>query len=101
MFAAERDVFRVLFSMAQLEPGSVGGTVDKMARDRAGGMEHLARHLDDAGLLRPGISVEDATHMLWVITSFESFDLLYTTRGLALDQTIDLLVAMAERSLYR
>lgn len=101
MFAAERDVFRVLFSMAQLEPGSVGGTVDKMTRDRAGGMAHLVQRLADDGLLRDDITIDDATHMLWVITSFDSFDLLYTTRGLPLEQTIELLVTMAERTLYQ
>lgn len=101
MFAAERDVFRVLFSMAQLEPGSVGGTVDKMNRDRAGGMAHLVQRLADDGLLRDDIAIDDATHMLWVITSFDSFDLLYTTRGLPLEQTIELLVTMAERTLYQ
>lgn len=101
MFAAERDVFRVLFSMAQLEPGSVGDAVEKMARARAGGMAHLARRLADAGLLRTDTTVEDAAHLLWVITSFESFDLLATARGLSLDRTVELLVAMAERSVLR
>ena len=99
MYAAECDVFRVLFSMARLDPRSVGGTVDRMSRDRAGGMEHLARRLADDSVLRSDTSVGDATHLLWVITSFESFDLLYTTRDLSIDHTIDLLVSIAERSL--
>jgi ABC-2 type transport system ATP-binding protein len=42
MYAADRDIYRILFSMAQLDPGSVGGAVDKMERERAGGMTHLA-----------------------------------------------------------
>jgi len=37
--------------------------------------------------------------VLWVLTSFESFDLLYTGRGLALDAIIELLTATAERAL--
>ena len=32
---------------------------------------------------RPGVSVADAEHILWVLTSFESFDLLHTGRGLS------------------
>ena len=100
MFAAERDVYRVLFSMAQLDPTSVGSTVQRMVDERSGGMAHLARRLADDGLLRPDLSEEDATHVLWVLTSFESFDLLYTGRELSLERTVDLLVETAERSLY-
>jgi AcrR family transcriptional regulator len=101
MFAAGRDMFRVLFSMDQLEPGSVGATVERMAEERAGGMAHLASRLAEAGVLRPDVSVEEATHLLWVVTSFESFDMLYTARGCSLEETIDLLTAMAERSVCR
>lgn len=100
MFAAERDVYRVLFSMEHLAPGSVGATVERMAEERSGGMAHLARRLADGGVLRPDTSEEEAADLLWVITSFESFDLLYTTRGLSLERTIELLIAMAERALY-
>ena len=53
MFASERDVYRVLFSMAQLDPASVGGTVDRMVQERAGGMAHLARRLAEQEVLRP------------------------------------------------
>ena len=101
MFAAERDVYRVLYSMAHLDPDSVGGTVDRMVQDRASGMARLAQRLADEGVLRADTSVEDAAQMLWVLTSFESFDLLHTARGLSLERTVDLLVRMAERSLYR
>lgn len=101
MYAAERDVYRVLYSTAQLDPASVGGAVDKMHRERAGGMAHLARRLADQDVLRPDTTVENAAHILWVITSFDSFDSLYTTRQLSLEQTIDLLVLTAERALYR
>jgi AcrR family transcriptional regulator len=101
MFAAEREIYRVLFSMAQLDPSSVGGTVEKMLQERSGGMAHLAGRLEEQGVLRPDTSVTDAAHILWVITSFESFDLLHTTRGLPLDRVVELLVQMAERALYR
>ena len=55
----------------------------------------------EAGVLDPDLSVEDATHILWVLTSFESFDSLHTGRGLPLDHVVDLLVRTAERALYR
>jgi hypothetical protein len=43
--------------------------------------------------------VEEANDVLWVITSFESFDLLYTGRGLPLDIVVERLTGAAERSL--
>ncbi len=38
MMAADLDVFRVLFSMAQLDPDSVGGAVHRKEENRRGGM---------------------------------------------------------------
>ena len=100
MFAAEQDVYRALFSMAKLDPGSVGAAVDRMQRDRRGGMAHLAQRLADADLLRDGISVEEAAHILWILTSFESFDTLATDRGLAPDEIAALLNRTVEWALY-
>ena len=51
-------------------------------------------------MLREDLSVEDAEHVLWTLTSFESFDSLYTDRGLSIDLTVDLLIETAERALY-
>jgi AcrR family transcriptional regulator len=101
MFAAERDVYRALFSMAKLDPGSVGAAVDRMLQNRSGGMTYLAQRLADASLLQDGLSVEEAAHILWILTSFESFDTLATDRGLAPDEIAALLNRTAERALYR
>ena len=38
--------------------------------------------------------------MLWVLTSFESFDSLYTGRGMSTDRTVELLIDTAEQALY-
>jgi AcrR family transcriptional regulator len=101
MFAAHRDVFRVLYSMAQLDAGAVGGAVERLEEARAKGMARLAERLAEQDLLRPGISVEEASHVIWLLASFDAFDLLYSGRGLSVDATADVLVALAERSLYR
>ncbi|MBI5088768.1 MAG: TetR/AcrR family transcriptional regulator [Actinobacteria bacterium] len=101
MFAAERDVYRALFSMAHVDPASVGVTVQRMESDRAGGMAYLAQRLAEAGELRADTSVDDAAHILSVITSFESLDQLMTARGLSLDASIELLALIAERALCR
>ena len=45
------------------------------------------------------MSAEEANDVLWVITSFESFDLLYTGRGLPLDTVVERLTETAERAL--
>jgi AcrR family transcriptional regulator len=99
MYAAHRDALRVLFSMAQLDADAVGGAVQRMEEGRAGGMAYLSKRLADQGVLRPGLTAEEATELLWVLTSFDSFDLLYTGRALSVAQAADRLVETAERSL--
>jgi AcrR family transcriptional regulator len=101
MFAADRDVTRALFSMAQLDAEAVGGSVERIERERARGMRRLARRLEEQGALRPGVTADEAADLLWVLTSFDSFDLLFTGRGLPLDEVVGALTAAAERSLVR
>jgi AcrR family transcriptional regulator len=101
MLAADRDLVRALFSMAQLDERAVGDAVRKREESRAAGMARLARRLEEQDLLRPGVNVADAEHILWVLTSFESFDLLYTGRGLSTEEVADLLFATAERALLK
>jgi AcrR family transcriptional regulator len=99
MYAGYRDVRRALFSMAQLDENAVGGSVRRIEAERTAGMARLARRLHEQGYLRPGVSVADAENILWVVTSFESFDLLYTDRGLSTDAVAELLIDTAERAL--
>jgi len=101
MFAADRDVFRALFSMAALDEEAVGGTMRRTERRRARGMARLARHLAEQDVLRPDVTVEEAGNVLWLLASFDAFDQLFTGRGLSLDETVELLVATAERGLCR
>jgi AcrR family transcriptional regulator len=100
MFAANRDIYRALRSIAQLDEQAVGGAVRRMDEERARGMARLVGRLAEQGVLREGVSVEDAEHLLWMLTSFESFDTLSTGRGLSLDRVVELLVQTAERTLY-
>ena len=101
MYAADRDIYRVLFSMEQLDPDAVSGAILRMEEGRRGGMEHLARRLDEAGLLRPDVSFGEAVDVLWVLCSFDSFDALFTGRGLPVDEVVDRLATTAERALCR
>jgi AcrR family transcriptional regulator len=101
MFAAYRDVTRALFSMAALDDEAVGGAIKRTEETRARGMARLARRLADQDVLRPDVTVEQAADLLWLLASFDSFDLLYTGRGLTVDEVARVLIATAERSLCR
>jgi AcrR family transcriptional regulator len=100
MFAANRDIYRALRSMARLDERAVGATVARMDAERTAGMARLAGRLAEQGVLREGLSRSDAEHTLWMLSSFDSFDSLYTGRGLTTDRVVELLVETAERALY-
>lgn len=100
VYAAERDVSRTIYSMWSLEPESVRGAFEVVERGRAEGQRRLAERLAEQGHLHPEVTVDDAADILWVITSFETFDQLYTGRGLSEEETAARLVTMAERALW-
>jgi AcrR family transcriptional regulator len=101
IFAAIRDVAVALFSMSALDPDSVGGSIRRKEANRAGGMRYVAQRLADQHLLRPDVTAEQAADLLWMLTSFASFDALYTDRRMPADNVADLLIDTAERSLCR
>ena len=85
--------------MAKLDPAAVGGSVHRWEEERARAMARIVAQLHEQGHLRDGVSAEEANDVLWVLTSFESFDLLYSGRGLPLDTVIERLTDAAERAL--
>jgi AcrR family transcriptional regulator len=97
-FAAHRDVFRALISMAELDPDAVGGAMQRSEQRRAKGMMWLARRLARDGALREGLTAKQAADRLWVLTSFDAFDLLYNGRGRSARAVAGVLVDMAGRS---
>jgi AcrR family transcriptional regulator len=101
MFARDRDAVRALYSMAQLDEEAAGGAVRKTEEERARGIARLARRLAEQEALRPGLSADEATDVLWMLSSFDSFDSLYAERGLPVDRVADTLTAIAERTLLR
>ena len=98
VYAANRDVLRALFSMAQLDGDAFAGAVERMLDDRRRHMRLLAKRLDEAGALRAGVTRAQAAQLLWVLTGFEAFDQLYDGQGLGAEAVADLLAATAERS---
>jgi len=87
IFAADRDVFNALFAMTKLDRDAVGGAVERIEGRRAEGMAWGARRLARQKKLRPGVSATRAAHVLWLVASFDAFDLLYTARGLSARET--------------
>ena len=100
VYAAERDVSRTIYSMWSLEPEAVRGTFEVVERGRAEGQRRMAERLAAEGHLHPDVTVDEATDILWVITSFETFDQLYTGRGLGEEDVAARLITMAERALW-
>jgi len=99
VFAELRDVARALFSTAAVDRDTVGGAIGRIEENRAGGNAHLAARLADQDLLRPDVTVSEATNVLWLLSSFDAFDQLYTGRGLSVEETALTLVTIAERTL--
>lgn len=99
MYAGNPAVYRVLFAMSRVDPDSLAGAVDEKERNRSGGMAHLARRLSDQGALRAHISPSYAADLLWMLCSFEAFDLLHTGRGMSVEDAANALADSAERTL--
>ena len=101
MFAQNRDLARALYSMAQLDADAVGGAVQRIEVNRTAGMKRLARRLREQDELLPGVTEAEAANVLWMLTSFDAFDQLYTGRGLSAVRVWRFLVETAERSVCR
>jgi AcrR family transcriptional regulator len=99
VYTADRDVIRALYSRAAVDPEAFAGAVHRLEEGRLGGMRYLARRLDEQDALRSGLTRKEAVDFLWVLTSFDTLDLLYTGRGLSAAKAGDRLVEMADRVL--
>ncbi|MBM7784713.1 TetR/AcrR family transcriptional regulator [Tenggerimyces flavus] len=98
-YAAERDVLRALYSGAHLDPEAFAGAVQRLEDGRLGGMRYLAKRLQEQGCLRAEVTQREAVDQLFVLTSFDAFDLLHTSRGLSVAKTASTLSDLAERAL--
>ncbi|WP_327004109.1 TetR/AcrR family transcriptional regulator [Dactylosporangium sp. NBC_01737] len=93
MYAAQRDALAALHALA----ASTDGAVRRAGEARLGGLRHLVDRLHDAGLLR--VPHTTAVDTLWLLTAFETFDTLYTGRGLPTDTVADHLNTLAASTL--
>jgi AcrR family transcriptional regulator len=99
MYAAHHDVFRVLNAMAKLDPAGVGQALARSEEERSRGMASVAERLGERNLLRAGVTVEHAANVIWILASFDAYDLLATGRGLDPKEITRTLTDMAERAL--
>ena len=100
MLAADRDIYRALHSMAQLDQEAVGGVGPALGgRARRGDGAARAAARTSRATCGPASAPRRPTTCSGCITSFESFDLLYTGRGLPLDAVVERLTETAERAL--
>ena len=88
MFAVDRDVRRAWCPCRRWTPRPWAG------RSSAGRGGPAPRHgpawpvgWTSRALLQPGVTGDDAAHLLWVLSSFDSFDSLYVGYGLDVDAT--------------
>ncbi len=64
---------------AASDPGAAG-VWEKLEEERLVGMALFARHLEEGGHLRPGVSADEARDVLWTYNSAELYDLLVLRR---------------------
>jgi AcrR family transcriptional regulator len=100
MYATMPDLARALFTLAAIDPDAVAA-VRAIEDGRRPGQAEIARRLAAQGYLRDEVTVEEATDILTVVTSFQAFDELFSGGGLAPDVVADRLIAMADRSICR
>jgi AcrR family transcriptional regulator len=100
VYAVEPDLTRSILTLATIDPDAAAA-VRRFEHGRWPGMVALARRLDRQGHLRAGVGRTEASHILWVLTSFATFDQLFGERGLTAAATADRLQSIAERALLR
>jgi hypothetical protein len=99
MYHAHHDVLLVLHARAKVDPGGAGQAIARSEGERANGMAWLAGRLHEQGFLRPELDPAAAAHVIWLLASFDAYDLLATGRGLAPAEIVDILAGVAQRAL--
>jgi AcrR family transcriptional regulator len=99
MYAAHHDVLRILGSMAKLDPEGVGQAIARAENERSRGVARQAARLHEQERLRPELTVERATAVIWLLTGFDAYDALASGQRLPPPEIADILVDTAEDAL--
>jgi AcrR family transcriptional regulator len=97
-WAAERPLVHKLTALAAVD-ADVRRILVAVESDRLPLLARLVERLSGAELLVPSYSTEEALHVLWMLSSFEAFDQLFTGRGLPVEGVARLLGDLAVATL--
>jgi len=100
LYSQEEAVSQALLSLSAVDRDASTAAA-RLNLGRANGMRRLAERMQEQGVLRHDVTVEEAADILWVVTSFETYAQLRRGRGLTPHQVGERLLAMTRRSLYR
>jgi AcrR family transcriptional regulator len=100
LYSQEDAVAQALLSLAAVDRDASSAAA-RLNFGRREGMQRLAQRMRDQGVLREELTVSEAADILWVITSFETFDQLHRGRSLTPKQVGERLMAITTRTLYR
>jgi AcrR family transcriptional regulator len=98
MIGSDYVLFKRVGLLAQLDP-EVMAALEVSAQQRAGGMRYQAGRLAEQGRLRPGVTVDEAATLLWVLTDFGTYDGLHLTWGMDTEQIAAFVVSIGARYL--
>jgi AcrR family transcriptional regulator len=98
-YAAHHEVLRILHAMAKLDPEGVGQAIARADDERTRGIARVAARLAEQGALRPGVTVDRAQEVIWLLSGFDAYDALATGRGLPPEAVAGVLVDTAESAL--
>jgi len=98
MYSADHGVLRRMLLLARLDP-DVARDYQLRQQRRETAMRDLAQRLRSQRSLRANVSVEAAAAVLWVLTSFDTFDQLFSGWGLDATSCGVRLVMIARSSL--
>jgi AcrR family transcriptional regulator len=91
-------LLRVLAQAASTDP-SLADLLAQIENQRLQGMGRFAEDLGKLGVLRPGISVEEARDILWMINSSAVHELLVVQRGWSAERYRDLIASLEARAI--
>jgi len=100
LYSRERPVSQALLSLSAVDRDASSAAA-RLNFGRRDGMRKIAQRMHDQGVLRDDVTVDEAADVLWLITSFETFEQLYRDRGLTPQQVGERLKAITRRTLYR
>jgi AcrR family transcriptional regulator len=100
LYSRERAVGQALLSLAAVDRDASSAAA-RLNFGRRDGMQRIAERMHAQGVLRDDVTIDEAADVLWVVTSFETFDQLYRGRSLSADDVGRRLIAIAKRTLLR